>query len=444
MASRPTEPVPISGTVDRDGRLIAADTALERLQVEAGSALGRQLALPQLAALARAAAALGVPLSRALIAADCRHDLELFVRAEPKGDEVELTIERWASRPAAPPRLTLVESTIDDERPQAASGALEFETDAALNLIHVSADLAALLGRNPDDCLGQPLTALFRLIEEEDGSMPLLAALSSRGPVDGQRAVGRGPASDELRIDAEPVSDPAGKFAGFHGAIRRGGEMAVEGRADAPPFEDTLDEALRSPLSLIISAADRIVERSDGPLRSDYAHYASDIAAAGRHLLSVIRSMGDVGAGIPQQVDLRELAIEAVALVQPLADANRIELAMEASGVLHADGEARAIVQILVNIIGNAIRHSPAEGVVAILFEQDANDSRVTIADQGPGIAEDDQQRIFERYERVGDAPDGSGLGLAIARRLARSMGGDISLASTAGEGARFTLVLPA
>ena len=99
MASRPTEPVPISGRVDREGRLIAADPSLERLQVDAGSALGRPLALPQMAALARAAASLGVPLSRALIAADSSHDLDLFVRAEPQGDEVELTIERWAARP---------------------------------------------------------------------------------------------------------------------------------------------------------------------------------------------------------------------------------------------------------------------------------------------------------------------------------------------------------
>jgi signal transduction histidine kinase len=67
----------------------------------------------------------------------------------------------------------------------------------------------------------------------------------------------------------------------------------------------------------------------------------------------------------------------------------------------------------------------------------------VTVADQGQGIAPADQQRIFERYERVSEAPDGSGLGLAIALRLARSMGGDISLDSAPGEGARFTLVLP-
>jgi signal transduction histidine kinase len=63
-------------------------------------------------------------------------------------------------------------------------------------------------------------------------------------------------------------------------------------------------------------------------------------------------------------------------------------------------------------------------------------------ADQGKGIAEEDQERIFEKFERLANG-GGAGLGLAIARRLARSMGGDVSLKSAAGEGACFTLALP-
>jgi signal transduction histidine kinase len=202
---------------------------------------------------------------------------------------------------------------------------------------------------------------------------------------------------------------------------------------------------LRSPLARIISAADHIVERGDGPLRSDYANYASDIAAAGRHLLSVIRAMGAGAATPAQRVDLASLASDAAALVQPIADSRRVSLVIEPTAQpLAVEAEARAIVQILVNILGNAIRHSPEQGVVALLFDPQPGECRVTVADHGPGIAPDDQERIFERYERVGNAPDGSGLGLAISRRLARSMGGDILLESVPGDGARFTLVLPA
>jgi signal transduction histidine kinase len=146
-----------------------------------------------------------------------------------------------------------------------------------------------------------------------------------------------------------------------------------------------------------------------------------------------------------ERVDLSALAAEAVALVQPLADARGIKLVVESPvPKLRVHGERGGIVQILVNILGNAVRHSPDQGIVTIGLESAAGECRVMIADQGPGIAPDHQQRIFERYERLGDAPDGSGLGLAIALRLARSMDGDIALDSALGEGARFTLILPA
>ena len=444
MASRPTEPVPISGRVDREGRLIAADPSLERLQVDAGSAVGRPLALPQMAALARAAASLGVPLSRTLIAADSSHDLDLFVRAEPQGDEVELTIERWAARPAAGPRLALVEAFADEEDEAVDAATLEFVTDEALNLAEISPALAQRLGRDAGNCVGQPLTSLFRLVEEDDGRMPLLAALASRSAVEAQRAVIRGGGPDEIIIDATPLSDAAGQFGGFHGVLRGNGDRDAV-TSEPPAFEESLDEALRSPLDRIISAADRIVERSDGPLRSDYATYASDIAAAGRHLLSVIRSMGAGGVPAATQADLASLAQEATALVQPIAGERGITILVEQpEAPCRANGDARAIVQILVNIVGNAVRHSPDNGRVTITFDVDDSERRVTIADQGPGIDPEDQQRIFGRYEQAGDTSDGTGLGLAISRRLARSMGGDVRLDSIAGAGARFTLVLPA
>jgi len=206
-----------------------------------------------------------------------------------------------------------------------------------------------------------------------------------------------------------------------------------------------LDEALRSPLDHIIAAADRIVDRSEGPLRSDYAAYAGDIAAAGRHLLSVIRSMTEQEAEEAARVDLAKLAGEAVQLVQPRATEQSVAIELVgAEKSVMAAGESRGTVQILVNLLGNAIRHSPTGGNVALIIERRGESVAATVADEGPGIAKADQQRIFERYERVGDAPGGIGLGLAISRRLARSMGGDIELQSALGEGARFTLVLPA
>jgi len=440
MASRPTESVPIAGRVDVQGRLVSADPPLERLQVEAGSGLGRPLALPQLAALAHAAATLGVMLSRNLVAADRQHDLDLFVRAEPIKGEVLLTIERWDARPMAPPRLALVETIDAGERADTGSS-IEFDLDTALNLVDCSPALAGLLSLDQDEAIGRPLTSLFRLVEESDGSMPILAAVAARGPVDGQRAVPRHDGALQMLIDADPAFDEQGHFAGFNARIRSEGDRRTHD--DTPEFEDSLDEALRSPLARIISAADHIVERGDGPLRSDYANYASDIAAAGRHLLSVIRSIGQSG-NPPQPIDLAHAINEAVALVHPIAaERGMTIIGGHVDAQCRAKGQAHAVVQILVNLLGNAVRFSPDGASVTWSFEHDERECRVIVTDKGPGIAPADQQRIFERYERVDKTIAGSGLGLAISRRLARTMGGDIRIESTHGAGARFTLSLP-
>ena len=155
--------------------------------------------------------------------------------------------------------------------------------------------------------------------------------------------------------------------------------------------------------------------------------------------------MTEQEAGPDTRVDLARSVAEAVQLVQARADEAGISIAVaHPDETLFAAGEARGVRQILVNILGNAIRHSPAHGTVAVEIARRAANLTVTVSDEGPGIAPADQQRIFERYERVGDAPDGTGLGLAIARRLARAMHGEIELISATGDGARFILVIPA
>jgi hypothetical protein len=428
---------PVMGRVDRQGRLTEADPALLRLQQDAGSALGAPLALPQLAAVARSAMKLGVPLSRSVIAASADQDLDLWVRAEPDAEGATLTIEGWKARPPSPPRLTLVGSEPVDEGSEEGSG-LGFTTDAELRIKAIDETLASRLGIDADQAIGQPLTRFFLLIDD-DGTMPLLTAVGSRQDFEGQPAKVRGGDEEQRLTLSGTALQPGGKFAGY--AVR----VAMDGGSEpVGMFDPALDEALRSPLDHIIAAADRIVDRSEGPLRSDYAAYAGDIAAAGRHLLSVIRSMTEQEAEGAARVDLAKAANEAVALVQSRAEEQAVTIETVGAGEsVMAGGEERGTVQILVNLLGNAVRHSPSGGSIALIIERRGEMVSATVADEGPGIAEADQQRIFERYERVGDAPGGIGLGLAISRRLARSMGGDIELQSAPGEGARFTLVLP-
>jgi signal transduction histidine kinase len=111
---------------------------------------------------------------------------------------------------------------------------------------------------------------------------------------------------------------------------------------------------------------------------------------------------------------------------------------------LPATGEFKRALQIVKNLLTNAIRYSPEGGQVWIRSDREGDLAALIVADQGKGIHPEDQTRIFEKFERVDPAePGGSGLGLYIARRLARAMGGDITLDSAPGQGARFTFTLP-
>ncbi len=441
MASAPSDLGPVTGRVDREGRLVDADPPLLRLQQEAGSTLGAPIALPQLAAIVRSAIKLGVPLSRSVIAASSEEDLDLWVRAEPDAEGANLSIEGWKARPPAPPRLTLVASDADAGL-EVQAPPPKLTTDAELKITHLDEELARRLGIEPQAVVGSPLTRHFFIEADLDGGMPLLAALASRQPFTGQHVRVRGDGETSLALAGRPVHSSAGDFSGY--------EIEVIGDDQPGPasgllFDPALDAALRSPLDRIIAAAERIVDRSEGPLRSDYAAYAGDIAAAGRHLLSVIRSMTEQGAAAGAgQVDLSNAAREALHLTEVQAQERSIHVELVgASEPLIASGDSRGVVQILVNLVGNALRHSPDGATVAVIAQRREDRVAIVVADEGPGIAEGDQQRIFERYERVGDEPGGIGLGLAISRRLARSMGGDIELESAAGEGARFALVLP-
>jgi signal transduction histidine kinase len=100
---------------------------------------------------------------------------------------------------------------------------------------------------------------------------------------------------------------------------------------------------------------------------------------------------------------------------------------------------------VLLNLIGNAIRYSPDGSMIWIRCETSEGRASITVADQGQGLSADQQAVVFEKFERLGRTDSGgSGLGLYIARRLARAMDGDLTVESAQGQGARFTLRLPA
>lgn len=447
------------GRVDTSGRLVDAEARLEELNERAGGSIGAPLAVPQIATLVRLAQRLGIGISRNVIAADGEDDLELWVRAEPDSDGVRLQVSGW--RPRAGWHAVESEPERDGDFFRSAADWL-WETDASLRITFLSIEAGARYGFDSSAMLGQPLTRLFALAEDESGILPILSAVAAQARFDGQKAELRG-TGRMVRLGATPRADPGGRFAGFVGAAHMIDATPAPPKVDAPlpstpfggfpdSFSQRLDRALRGPLGKIIANADSISAQTEGPLKPDYAEYASDIANAGRHLLGLVDDLVDLQAieradfaTAAEPIDLGDVARRAAGLLAVRAAQAEVRIDKPASDeAMPCTGEFRRALQVLVNLIGNAVRYSPPGGMVWIRLEREAGMACVIVADQGKGIAVEDQGKIFEKFGRVDPSePGGSGLGLYIARRLARAMGGDIIVDSAPGMGARFIFTLP-
>jgi signal transduction histidine kinase len=449
----------VAGRVDREGRLISADPRLLALQIEAGGDANGEIAVPALFAVVRLARTLNVPISRTIIVADGDHDVELWVRAVPEPGTIRLAIGGWVEIPTARPEDAMAAGRARLSSQLQGDG--RWQCDLRLVLTAVSDDMNAALGI--ENGVGAPINRLFRLIDDEHGELPLLSALADgsdhfRQPVESRALPGsRGALIGAATLGAQ------GEITGYAGtfiwADPRPAQLGRTPRIDpsppapAQPFVERLDKALRTPLARIIGEADSIKMAREGDLDPQYAGYAQDIAAAGRHLLGLVDDMADLHAVespdfvVPTEpLDLSDIARRAASLLGVRAADSKVRIdAPSEDEDLMALGDFRRTLQIMVNLVSNAVRYSPEGGMVWIRTEREGDLCALIVADMGKGIAEEDQTRIFERFERVDPTePGGSGLGLYISRRLARAMGGDIIVDSAPGKGARFVLTLPA
>jgi signal transduction histidine kinase len=219
-----------------------------------------------------------------------------------------------------------------------------------------------------------------------------------------------------------------------------------------------MSHELRTPLNAIIGFAEVMRLELLGPLgRARYREYINDIHQSGQHLLSLIDDVLDMSrieAGRfelhEEAVDLAAIAGEALTLVRPIAEKSSVSLlASDASllALLHAD--ERAVKQMLVNLLANAVKFTPAGGTVRLSarFSEDG-DLALTVADTGVGMTpreiEDSVVPFVQVDSRLARRTPGSGLGLPITKRLIEMHGGRLVLESAPGKGTTATLYFPA
>jgi signal transduction histidine kinase len=209
---------------------------------------------------------------------------------------------------------------------------------------------------------------------------------------------------------------------------------------------------LRTPLAAIRWSADLLRTESPGPLTPKQVRSVEAIQSSSRRLLALVGQIVELGrirVGKLEldlhPVDLREVITEALEEVRPLADQGRVRLELEMPEDLpSAVADAGRLHQVVANLLSNAIRFTPADGVVTVSAARERAELVVRVADTGVGIPEGLVSKIFDPYEQAHRGRGGSGVGLTVVRGLVEAHGGRVWVESKEGQGSCFVFTLPA
>jgi signal transduction histidine kinase len=213
-----------------------------------------------------------------------------------------------------------------------------------------------------------------------------------------------------------------------------------------------MSHELRTPLNAIIGFADLMKSQAFGPLgNARYDSYATLIYDSGQLLLDLITDMLDMAkieAGKLElnfeRVDLGETIGDVVRLLDDRAKMAGVAIGIDAGQKLSLTADRRAVKQVVINLLTNAIKFTPKGGSVTVRAAEADGFARVSVKDTGIGIPESEIPRLGKPFEQVCDDPglskSGTGLGLALVKALTERHGGTLSIASKEGEGTEVTV----
>ncbi len=222
-------------------------------------------------------------------------------------------------------------------------------------------------------------------------------------------------------------------------------------------FLASMSHELRTPLNSIIGMSQVLLMRAIGPLNDMQIEYTNDILVCGKHLLSLINDVLDLSRAeskgiqlIKADVSLPGVLFEALGMLRQRAADQSITMKTDIDETLApVCCDRRRIVEVVFNLLDNALKYTPREGQIAIQLYQDGDNARVDITDSGIGIAPEDLVRLFQPFERLEQVSlsrqyEGTGLGLALSKQLVELHGGAIGVQSAGeGRGSTFWFTLP-
>jgi PAS domain S-box-containing protein len=222
-------------------------------------------------------------------------------------------------------------------------------------------------------------------------------------------------------------------------------------------FLANMSHELRTPLNAILGLSESLGEQIAGPLNEKQQKYITTISESGHHLLSLINDILDLAKIEAGQitldinkVDIHQACQASLRMIKQLAQKKNQDVVLEIGegvGLMWAD--ERRLKQMMVNLLGNAVKFTPEHGRIGLEVhgDQTANKITITVWDNGIGIKDDDLERLFQPFVQLDSGlareATGTGLGLALVAQMARLHGGSVSAVSDPGKGSRFSIILP-
>jgi CheY-like chemotaxis protein len=219
-------------------------------------------------------------------------------------------------------------------------------------------------------------------------------------------------------------------------------------------FLASMSHELRTPLNAVIGFSEVLLERLFGELNGKQDEYLRDILSSGKHLLALLNEILDLSKVEAGRMELEistvsvPAAVEhAISLVRERAARHRIAINSSVEKTIDwIESDELRLRQVLVNLLSNAVKFAPDGGRVDVMTELVGNELVITVQDNGPGIARDDWEPIFESFQqgrRGAPSEEGTGLGLTLCRKIMTLLGGRIWLESEVGMGSAFHVAMP-
>ena len=218
-------------------------------------------------------------------------------------------------------------------------------------------------------------------------------------------------------------------------------------------FVQNASHELKTPLATMKILLENLIYQPDMPaeLRAEFMqdmnHEIDRLSGIITDLLTLTQMDSQQATVKQDAVDFTALCVETVHALRPTAEKAGLSLLADIADGVHLTGDASKLSQVVYNLIDNAVKYTPREGVVRVALKADSQQAVLTVRDNGIGIPAEDVKHIFDRFYRVDKARSratgGTGLGLSIVRQMVKLHGGDIAVESTVGEGSTFTVTLP-